>query len=588
MPKINAAKRAAEKSDANLDDIRHSLAHLLAAAVMQLWPDAKRTIGPAIDNGFYFDFEFSKPVTDADLPKIEAKMREILPAWDKFERHMLSAEDAKKEYPGNEYKHELIDEFTKDGEQVSFYKSGDYWDLCRGGHVANMKDIDPRSFKLDRIAGAYWRGDEKNKMLTRIYGLAFATKKELDAYLAMMAEAKKRDHKKLGPELDLFMFHETAPGMPYWLPKGVILYNELVSFWREEHAARGYQEIVSPILNKKELYVISGHYEHYWPDMFTAKTGEGEEYGVKAMNCPNAMVVFGHKLRSYKDLPLRLSDTDSLHRNELSGTLNGLLRVREFRQDDAHIFVREQDIGAEYKRVFEIVERFYSIFDMKYTFRLGTRPESFLGEVTIWDKAEATLHKILEKSGEEYAIAEKDGAFYGPKVDILMNDALGREWQMGTVQLDFQQPARFKLEYVDEDGKRKTPVAIHRVIYGSMERFIGILIEHFAGAFPLWLAPVQAVVLPISEKHAKYSEKVLADLAAAGIRAEISAADESLGKRIRAAELQKIPYVLVVGDKEAGSGEVSVRHYKRGQENSLKLEVLIEKLQAEVKDKAVL
>jgi len=588
MPKINAAKRAAEKSDANLDDIRHSLAHLLAAAVMQLWPDAKRTIGPAIDNGFYFDFEFSKPVTDADLPKIEAKMREILPAWDKFERHMLSAEDAKKEYPGNEYKHELIDEFTKDGEQVSFYKSGDYWDLCRGGHVANMKDIDPRSFKLDRIAGAYWRGDEKNKMLTRIYGLAFATKKELDAYLAMMAEAKKRDHKKLGPELDLFMFHETAPGMPYWLPKGVILYNELVSFWREEHAARGYQEIVSPILNKKELYVISGHYEHYWPDMFTAKTGEGEEYGVKAMNCPNAMVVFGHKLRSYKDLPLRLSDTDSLHRNELSGTLNGLLRVREFRQDDAHIFVREQDIGAEYKRVFEIVERFYSIFDMKYTFRLGTRPESFLGEVTIWDKAEATLHKILEKSGEEYAIAEKDGAFYGPKVDILMNDALGREWQMGTVQLDFQQPARFKLEYVDEDGKRKTPVAIHRVIYGSMERFIGILIEHFAGAFPLWLAPVQAVVLPISEKHAKYSEKVLADLAAAGIRAEISAADESLGKRIRAAELQKIPYVLVVGDKEAGSGEVSVRHYKRGQEDSLKLEVLIEKLQAEVKDKAVL
>ena len=588
MPKINAAKRAAEKSDANLDDIRHSLAHLLAAAVMQLWPDAKRTIGPPIDNGFYFDFEFSKPVTDADLPKIEAKMREILPAWDKFERHMLSAEDAKKEYPGNEYKHELIDEFTKDGEQVSFYKSGDYWDLCRGGHVANMKDIDPRSFKLDRIAGAYWRGDEKNKMLTRIYGLAFATKKELDAYLAMMAEAKKRDHKKLGPELDLFMFHETAPGMPYWLPKGVILYNELVSFWREEHAARGYQEIVSPILNKKELYVISGHYEHYWPDMFTAKTGEGEEYGVKAMNCPNAMVVFGHKLRSYKDLPLRLSDTDSLHRNELSGTLNGLLRVREFRQDDAHIFVREQDIGAEYKRVFEIVERFYSIFDMKYTFRLGTRPESFLGEVTIWDKAEATLHKILEKSGEEYAIAEKDGAFYGPKVDILMNDALGREWQMGTVQLDFQQPARFKLEYVDEDGKRKTPVAIHRVIYGSMERFIGILIEHFAGAFPLWLAPVQAVVLPISEKHAKYSEKVLADLAAAGIRAEISAADESLGKRIRAAELQKIPYVLVVGDKEAGSGEVSVRHYKRGQEDSLKLEVLIEKLQAEVKDKAVL
>ena len=379
------------------------------------------------------------------------------------------------------------------------------------------------------------------------------------------------------------MFHHTAPGMPYWLPKWVLLYNELVQFWREEHQRREYQEIASPLLNKKELYVTSGHYEHFWPDMFTVKTTENEEYGVKAMNCPNAMIVFGSKTRSYRDLPLRLSDTDTLHRNELSGTLNGLLRVREFRQDDAHIFVAEEDIGAEYKRVFEIVERFYSIFGMSYTFRLGTRPESFMGEISTWDKAEAALKQILEASGKEYFVLAGDGAFYGPKVDIVMKDVLGREWQMGTIQLDFQQPASFKLEYAAADGTQKTPVAIHRVIYGSMERFIGILIEHYAGAFPLWLSPVQVRVLPVSEKHNSYAQEILSELKAANIRAEVDDSNETLGKKIRAGKTEKIPYLLVVGDKEVEAKTVSVESRDKGKLDAVSVADFVAKASEEIK-----
>ena len=428
-----------------IDNLRHSCAHLMAAAVMDLWPGAKRAIGPSIEDGFYFDFEFEEPISEKDFPRIEKKMKEIAKTWEGFERHELSAEDAKKEYPNNPYKIELIDEFNSKGEKLSFYKSGDYWDLCRGGHVENPKK-ELQHFKLLSVAGAYWRGSEKNKMLTRIYATCWPTKEELENYLKMLEEAKKRDHKKLGPKLDLFMFHHTSPGMPYWLPKGVIIYNELVNFWRKEHSERGYQEIVSPLINKKELYETSGHYDHYWSDMYTMKTEDGEEYGVKAMNCPNAMVVFGSDLRSYKDLPLRFSDTDTLHRNEVSGALNGLLRVREFRQDDAHCFVTEDQIGTEYEAIFEIVEKFYSLFNLTYSFRLGTRPESFMGEIATWDKAEETLKNILKKNGHEFTIAEKDGAFYGPKVDILMKDALGRQWQMGTIQLDFQQPQSFGLE----------------------------------------------------------------------------------------------------------------------------------------------
>lgn len=576
-----------EQQDEKLHHIRHSLAHLLAAAVLKLWPDTKRTIGPSIENGFYFDFEFSEPISDKDLPKIEKMMRKILPTWDKFERSELTAEEAKKEYPGNPYKHELINEFTADGSKVSFYKSGDYWDLCKGGHVESMKEIDPQSFKLTKLAGAYWRGSEKNPMLTRIYGAAFETKEELENYLKMLEEAEKRDHKKLGPKLGLFMFHETSPGMPYWLPKGVVLYNELVNFWRKEHQERDYQEIVSPLINKKELYQTSGHYDHYWADMFTIKTEEGEEYGVKAMNCPNAMVVFGSQLHSYRDLPLRLSDTDTLHRNEGSGSLNGLLRVREFRQDDAHCFVTEEQIGEEYEAIFEIVEKFYSIFGLKYSFRLGTRPEKFMGEAATWDKAEATLHKILKKSGKSFTVAEKDGAFYGPKVDILMKDALGRDWQMGTVQLDFQQPLRFGLEYTAADGSKKTPVAIHRVIYGSLERFIGILIEEFAGAFPVWLSPVQAKILPISDKMNDYATGVLKELKNAGIRAQLDSRSESVGKKIREAEMEKVPYMIILGEKEIEAKSVSVRGRNQQDLGAMDVGKFIETVTEQIKSRSL-
>ena len=545
----------------SLEAKRHTLAHLLAAAVLERYPHAKPTIGPAIDTGFYYDFDFSggdKP-GEEDLPKIEKAMRKLLPAWKEMLGDEVSEKDARERFKDNAFKLELIDEIVSKGEKITLYTAHDFTDLCRGGHSDNpAKEIASDSFSLDRTAGAYWRGDEKNPMLTRIYGLAFDTKDNLETYKARREEARARDHKILGPKFELFMFHHTAPGMPYWLPKGVILYNELIQFWREEHQKRGYQEIASPLLNKKELYITSGHYEHYWPDMFTVKTSENEEYGVKAMNCPNAMIVFGSKTRSYRDLPLRLSDTDALHRNELSGTLNGLLRVREFRQDDAHIFVSEEEIGAEYKRVFEIVERFYSIFGMSYTFRLGTRPESFMGEIETWDKAEATLKQILVESKKEYFVLEGDGAFYGPKVDILMKDVLGREWQMGTIQLDFQQPMRFKLEYVAADGSKKTPIAIHRVVYGSMERFIGILIEHYAGAFPLWLSPVQVRVLPVSVVHTRYAQEVADALKEKNIRVDIDDANESLGKKIRAGKTEKIPYLLVVGDAEVEAKTVSV------------------------------
>jgi len=577
---------------ASIEEKRHTLAHLLAAAVLDVYKDKEVSIqlaiGPDIDDGFYYDIQFGPEIkiSSEDLPRIEKKMREILKTWTKMERKEMGEEEAKSWAGANVFKHELIDEILARGEKTTFYTAGDFTDLCGGGHTENpSKDIVPDSFALDRVAGAYWRGDEKNQMLTRIYGLAFNTKEELDEYRTRREEARARDHKILGPKFDLFMFHHTAPGMPYWLPKGVILYNELVQFWREEHQKRGYQEITSPLLNKKELYITSGHYEHYWPDMFTVKTMENEEYGVKAMNCPNAMVVFGSKTRSYRDLPLRLSDTDTLHRNELSGTLNGLLRVREFRQDDAHIFVSEEEIGAEYKRVFEIVERFYSIFGMSYSFRLGTRPESFMGETETWNKAETALKQILSESGKEYFVLEGDGAFYGPKVDILMKDVLGREWQMGTIQLDFQQPARFKLEYAAADGTQKTPVCIHRVVYGSLERFIGILIEHYAGAFPLWLAPVQAKVLSISEKHTKYAQEVAASLKAANIRAEADDSNESLSKKIRDAKLEKIPYLLVVGDAEVAAKTVTVESRDAGKLDAMAVSDFTSRATEEIRTK---
>jgi threonyl-tRNA synthetase len=553
----------------------------MATAIQELYPKAKFGIGPVVENGFYYDVDLPENLSPEDLEKIEAKMHEVVKADYPFEHSQMKLEQAIKYFgeKGQTYKLDLLNDLKKHGttvakeidqsqlgiengakvDEVGIYTDGPFTDLCRGPHVESTGQVG--AFKLMRVSGAYWRGSEKNPQLQRVYGVGFTTKGELDEYLRLLEEATKRDHKVLGPKLELFFFHETAPGMPYWLPNGVTVYNQLIEFWRQEHRARGYQEILSPLLNKKELYVTSGHFAHYWEDMFTTKTGEGEQYGLKAMNCPNAMVVFGSKTRSYRDLPLRLSDTDTLHRNERSGTLNGLLRVREFRQDDAHIFVTEDQIKAEFQRVFEIVERFYSVFGMEYSFRLGTRPEKFMGDPKIWDKAESELKEILAESGREYFVLEGDGAFYGPKIDILMKDVLGRPWQMGTIQLDFQQPLNFELKYTDSDGKEKMPVAIHRVVYGSMERFIGILIEHLAGNFPLWLAPEQVRLAPVNDTKAitEYAEKLRMDMEGAGLRVGVDSSAESVGKKIRAAGMAKVPYTVVVGEKEVMSGQVSPR-----------------------------
>lgn len=587
-----------KEDNSSLDNLRHSCAHLLAASVLEVYPDAKLAIGPSIENGFYYDIDFGdQKLSEEDLPKLEKKMLELAPSWKAFERKELSAKEAKGQYKNNPYKEELIDLYSEGGKnKIGFYQSvgsessyfegRPYWDLCKGGHVEAPSEK-LKHFKLLSVAGAYWHGDEKNKMLTRIYGTIFPTKDELQKYLTMIEEAEKRNHKKLGQELKLFMFHETAPGMAYWLPKGVILYNELINFWRIEHQKEGYQEIFSPLINKKELYETSGHWDHYKEDMFLSETEEGEVYALKPMNCPNAMVVFGSDTRSYRDLPLRLSDTDMLHRNEKSGTLNGLLRIREFRQDDAHIFIEEEQIAEEYERLFKITERFYSIFGLEYKYRLGTRPENFMGEAKLWDKAEKELKSILEKSAKEFSVLEGDGAFYGPKIDILMKDSLGRDWQMGTLQLDFQQPLRFGLKYSAQDGSQKTPVAVHRVIYGSMERFIGILVEHFGGNFPTWLTPTQVKVLPITEKHLDYAKSVTVKLKEEGVRVELDDRNERLQAKIRDAQMEKVSYMFIIGDREAEAKAVAVRKRDGKDLGSMDLDDFIRALKKEIDEKEI-
>ena len=551
----------------NIEVVRHSLSHVLAAAVLEMFPEAGLGIGPAIENGFYYDFELPRTLIPEDLPLIEEKMRKIIDSGDAFEKVEIDIDEAKKKLSNSKqvYKCELVEDLKAKGEKtVTLYKTGDFVDLCKGPHVKSAADLKEVGWALDKTAGAYWKGSEKNKMLQRIYGLAFESKNKLDEYLKMRIEAEKRDHKKLGRELELFIFDKSAPGMPYWLPKGTILYNNLVKFWREEHAKRGYQEFKSPVMNKKELYEQSGHWEHYRDNMFVVNTEEKETYAIKAMSCPNAIVVYNLRPRSYRELPLRFSDVDLIHRNELSGTLNGLFRVRMFSQDDSHNFIAEDNIEQEYQDIFEIVERFYSVFDLDYSYRLGTRPEDFMGEPKLWDKAEKTLKALLEKSGKDYFIEEGDGAFYGPKIDILMKDSLGREWQMGTIQLDFQLPLKFDLKYTDDKGEERVPVIVHRVVYGSLERFIGILTEHYAGAFPAWIAPVQAIILPISDKFSVYANDVLGKLEKLGIRAEIDLRNESVGKKIRESQMQKIPFMIIVGQKEVEKNSISVRSLAEG------------------------
>lgn len=574
--------------------MRHSLAHIMATAVQAKWPSAKFGVGPVVENGFYYDVDLGDAtISDEDFDQIEEDMRDLIKNNDKFEKFELPIDKAITWAKENNqpYKVELLNDLKRSGttlakdldkdelgtisgdnsavDRVSFYQNGNFTDLCRGPHVDSTGKVG--AFKLMRVSGAYWRGNEKNAQMQRIYGVAFKTEKELRQYLNMLEEAKKRDHRKLGQELELFFFHETAPGMPYWLPNGVVVYNELVNYWRAEHNKRGYKEVVSPLLNKKDLYQTSGHFDHYWGEMFTTSNdGEDEEYGVKAMNCPNAMLVYKHKPRSYRDLPLRLSDTDTLHRNELSGALNGLLRVREFRQDDAHIFVSQDMIKEEYERIFEITEQFYSIFDMEYSFKLATRPDKYMGDISVWDNAEATLKNILSESGKNFEIEEGDGAFYGPKIDIYMKDVLGRSWQMGTIQLDFQQPIRFDLKYVGQDGLEKTPIAIHRVIYGSLERFIGILIEHTAGRFPLWLAPEQIRLITVNqeEETVEFANKILKQAIDLGLRVHLDNDNESVGKKIRNAEVMKVPISIVIGEKEIKSGKVTPRVRKDLEQNN--------------------
>ncbi len=581
-----------------LNHLRHSAAHLFAAAILELYPHTKIAIGPAIENGFYYDADYNDgKISEDDFPKIEQKMHELVKRWDGFERIEVSEEEAKEKFKDNPYKLELIDEIVQKGEPITLYKSGEFVDLCRGGHDSNPKE-DLKHFKLMKIAGAYWRGDEKNKMLTRVYGTAFFSKEELENYLHMLEEAEKRDHKKLGKELDLFIFAETAPGMPYFLPKGVVVYNELLNFSRKVHKDFGYQEVMTPILNKKELYETSGHWFHYRDDMFVSpmsylrgdseKPLEGVEvFGIKPMNCPNAMTIFGAKTRSYRDLPLRLSETTALHRFELSGTLNGLFRAREFHQDDAHIFVAMSQVGEEFKKIMHMIEIFYSAFQLSYRLRFGTRPEGFMGEAGDWDVAEKELKAVLDASGREYVVAEGEGAFYGPKVDILMKDSLGREWQTGTIQLDFQQPKNFKLHYIDSEGKEVQPVVLHRAIYGSFERFLAILIEHLEGKLPTWLTPVQVTLLPIADRHVDYAQSVAERLKEKGIRVEVDASSERLQAKIRSATLQKVPFMGIIGDKEIAEGALSVRR-RNGQDlGSLHIEDFLSSLEEEIDKKIV-
>jgi len=578
----------APESEHELDlaRMRHSCAHVMAQAVLELFPGAKLGIGPAIADGFYYDFDLPRPLTPEDLEHIERRMDEIKAAAYPFVRRVVTREEARELFRDQPYKLELIAEFPPD-EVITTYTHDGFTDLCRGPHVRDTSQIG--FFKLLRVSGAYWRGDERRPQLQRIYGTSWPTREQLDAYLHRLEEAERRDHRRLGRELELFHFDPTAPGMPYWLPKGLKILNLLLDFWRQEHEKRGYQEIAAPLINDKSLWEVSGHWDHYRENMFLIQLDEHLTYGVKPMNCPNAMIVYNLKKRSYRDLPLRLSDCDILHRYERSGTLHGLLRVRKFQQDDAHIFVTEDQIEEEFARILEIAQLFYGIFGLRYTLRLGTRPADFMGDPETWDKAEAALQRILDRHAGpgNYLIGEGEGAFYGPKIDILMEDALGRQWQTGTIQLDFQLPRRFGCTYTDRDGTEKTPVVIHRVIYGSLERFIGILIEHFAGAFPVWLAPVQVTIIPIADRHLPYAYRVRDRLRDAGLRVEVDDGDERMQAKIRSAQLQKIPYMLVVGDREVNEESLAVRLRTNENIGSMSIERFITMVQRLVAEKSL-
>ena len=589
------------KTDDKLEYIRHSLAHLLAAAVLKEFPDAKLGIGPVIESGFYYDFELPRPIIPEDLKTFEKTMRKLAAEHLPFAGKKVSAIEAKKIFKDQPLKLELINELEEKGEDISIYETGTVFsDLCRGGHVENTKEIPADAFKLDKIAGAYWRGDEKNPMLQRIYGLAFGSKKELEDYLKLLEEAKKRDHKKLGKELDLFIFSDlVGPGLPIYTFKGTIIRREIINFSNELQKEIGYQEVHTPNINKADLFKVSGHYEKYKADMLrVASNYTKEEYYLKPMNCPQHTQVYASHLRSYKDLPIRIADFANLYRDEKPGELSGLTRLRSFCQDDGHSFCRPDQIKEEFRSVLGAIEKALAVYKMDYYIRLSLwdpgQPEKYLGEPAVWEKSQAILKDILEETKLTYITSVGEAAIYGPKMDIITKDSLGREWQISTIQLDLIMPSRFGLKYIDQDGNEKTPVMVHRALVGSPERFMGILIEHYAGNFPVWLAPTQVAVVPVSEKTLKYGKEIYETLCAKNIRAEWSEPDESLGKRIRAAEMMKIPYILVIGEKEEREGMVNIRNRKNEkspdenastEETEMKMERFIEKIEREIRER---
>ena len=567
-----------------LSVLRHTTSHVLAQAVKRLYPETKLAIGPSVSDGFYYDMDREGGFTDEDLAKIEAEMKKIVKENLKLETFSLPRDEAIKlmKEKKEDYKVELIKDLPEDA-KITFYKQGEFTDLCAGPHVLYTKQC--KAFKLTSVAGAYWRGDEHNKMLTRIYGTAFESKEELDAYLTMLEEAKKRDHRKLGKELGLFMFADEGPGFPFFLPKGMALKNALMAYWRDVHRAFGYDEISTPLIMNQALWLQSGHWDHYKDNMYTT-TIDDEPYCIKPMNCPGSILVYKNEAHSYRDLPLKYAEVGTVHRHERSGTLHGLMRVRCFTQDDAHLYVTPDQIEAAIEDVVKIIDTVYTKFGFKYKIELSTRPEDSMGSDEDWENATNALKFALEKLGREYEINEGDGAFYGPKIDFHLEDSLGRTWQCGTIQLDFQMPQRFDIHYIGADGDKHRPIMIHRVAFGSIERFIGILIEHYGGKFPAWLAPVQVKVLSVSEKSRDYGNGIVAKLKAAGIRCEADNRDEKIGYKIREAQLQKVPYMLVIGEKEAEDGTVvAVRSRDAGDLGVMKTEDFIAKVLKQTADR---
>ncbi|MGB4985098.1 MAG: threonine--tRNA ligase [Erysipelotrichaceae bacterium] len=575
------------KEDAHLNTLNHSCAHMMAQAIKRLYPQAKFWVGPVINEGFYYDIDLGDTsLNEGDLAIIEKEMKKIAKDGKRITKEELTKEQALEMFSDDLYKLDLINNMDEDNTIITCYRQGDFVDLCRGPHVESVKLL--KNFKLLKVSGAYWKNDATNKMLQRVYGICFDTSEQLEEHLYLLEEAKKRDHKKLGKELELFMFSEYGPGFPFWLPKGMIIRQILENYWYEEHTKEGYQFIKTPIMLNQDLWETSGHWANYKDNMYTSDIDD-RQFAIKPMNCPGGMLVYKNSLHSYKDLPLRMGELGLVHRHEASGALNGLFRVRTFTQDDAHIFMTVDQIESEVVRLINFIDRVYSIFNLSYTIELSTRPlDKYIGDIEVWDKSEKALEKACKAAGKTCKINPGDGAFYGPKLDFHITDSLGRVWQCGTIQLDMNLPARFELSYVDSDGTKKEPIMLHRVIYGSVERFIGILIEHFAGAFPMWLAPTQMTIIPVNtEVHLEYANSVYQKLLDLGIRVELDKRNEKLGYRMREAQMQKIPMQLVLGEKEANEGLITFRRYKHQESTTLTYEEFTKLILEEIKNKTI-